>query len=148
MSVPVDAPTTLNALFGRATEHEGAVIRRVAIRAGLLLLCRCGCSNPAGAERCDNCRTRVLTPTEPRTVEAVGLAAVRAYVGEEYADGDARFVAACRSGSCGGLAVEVADEVLAGAEHYGYPHAWRVLADEIIADVETRSRACGREVSR
>lgn len=149
MPIPVNAPTTLDALLDRADEKEHAVIRSVAIRAGLLVPCRCGWSNPGGAERCDNCRTRVLARAERRTVEAVGLTAVRAYLlAESPVDGDARFVAACRTGSCGSPAVVAADRVLAGAEQYGYRTAWMVLAEEIIAEVEIRSRVSGREVSR
>ncbi|GAA2678923.1 MULTISPECIES: hypothetical protein [Actinosynnema] len=148
MFVPVNAPTTLKVLFEKAAEHEAAVIRRVALLGDLPLLCRCGVFNPSGTERCENYSTRVLATTEPRTVEAVRLAAVGACLDEEHADSDARFAAACRSGSCGGMEVEVADEVLAGAEHYRYPHALPVIADEIIADVETRSRTSDRGVSR
>jgi len=55
---------------------------------------------------------------------------------------------AIRAGLCGDLAVEAADEVPAGAEHYSNGHASPVIAEEIIADVEARARICGGEVNQ
>lgn len=134
-----DAESTLAVLLAEANDHEDPVIRAVAIRAGLLRQCRCDWYNPVGADRCETCRTRVLAETEPRSVQAIGLIAVRDYLTEAHDDGVARFVAACRAGICGGLAFDVADEVIAGAEHYSYGRSWPVIAAEIIADVEARA---------
>lgn len=143
MPIPADAESTLSVLFDTADDREDPVIRAVAQRAGLLQQCRCGWYNPAGAERCETCRTRVLPSADPQTVPALGLIAVRDYLTEAHDDGDARFVAACRAGICGGLAFDVADDVLAGAQHYSYGNSWPVLAEEIVAGVEARAAAHG-----
>ncbi|WP_370973941.1 hypothetical protein [Amycolatopsis sp. cg9] len=145
MPDPADAKTTLDVLLSASTAREDTVIRGVALRAGLLRLHGCGWYNPGSAERCENCRTRVLPDTEPETIPALGMVAVRDYLTEAHgdADGPAQFVAACRAGICGGLAFNVADDVLAGAQHYGYGRAWPVIAAEIIAGVEARAQADG-----
>lgn len=153
MPIPDDAQTALSALLDKANDHEESVIRGVAIRAGLLQHCRCGWYNHPEAERCDNCRTLVLPTGEPRTIPAVGLIAVRDYLirvhgaGAGDADGAAQFVAACRTGACGAIALEVADEVFVGADHYTYRHVWKVIAEEIIAGVETHAIKTSEEVA-
>lgn len=145
MPISVDTETILGVLLDHANDREEPVIREVAIRAGLLQHCRCGWYNPADAERCETCRTRVLAGTDPITVPALGLVAVRDYLIEAHgdADGTARFVAACRAGICGGLTFAVADEVIGGAEHYRYGNSWPVIAEEIVAGVEARAAANG-----
>ncbi|SDD55131.1 hypothetical protein [Actinokineospora iranica] len=146
MPIPVDVGTTLTVLFSTANDHEADAIREVAIRAGLLQHCRCGWYNPADAERCQSCRTRVLPDTDPTTVPALGLVAVRDYLTKAHGDteGTAKwFVAACRAGICGGIAFDVADDVIAGAEHYSYDNSWPVIAEEIVAGVEARAAANG-----
>ncbi|MGW4527807.1 hypothetical protein [Amycolatopsis sp. NPDC004378] len=145
MPIPADAQSALSVLLEHADQHEDPVIREVALRAGLLQQCRCGWHNPAADDRCKSCRTRLLPAADQQTVPAVGLIAVRDYLTEAHgdADGDARFVAACRAGICGGLAFDVADDVLAGAQQYSYGNSWPVIAEEIVAGVEARAAAHG-----
>jgi hypothetical protein len=137
----------LHVLFDAADDTEDHVILEVALRAGLLWLCRCASYNPAKFERCERCRTRHLDTREPRTPAAIKLAAVRDYLIRAHGDEDAdtRFVDACRNGLCDTPAWAAAEDVLAGADHYGYARAWSIIAEEIIAVVETTaSKAAAR----
>lgn len=132
-------PDVLCVLLDEADDREDAVIREVAIRAGLLWLCRCGWYNTAGFERCECCRTRHLDSGPPRTPAAVALVAIRDYLIRAHGDqdGNARFVDACCNGLCEVPAWAVAEDILAGADHYGYRRAWPILAEEIIDAVNT-----------
>jgi hypothetical protein len=134
-----DNHDVLHVLLDEADDREDEVIREVAVRARLLWLCRCGWYNAAVFERCENCRTRRLDSGQPRTTAAVKLSSVRDYLTRAYGDpdGDARFVDACRTGLCEMPAWAAAEDVLDAAEHYGYGRAWPILAEEIIAAVDT-----------
>ncbi len=144
-SPPAEPKSELDTLLAAATDHENLVIRDVAIRAGLRWHCPCGWLNPGTDQRCGECHVRRISADEPRHPDAIKLAAVRDYLNRAHRDGDARFVDACRTSLCGMAAADAADEVFLSATHYGYARAWSVLADEIIADVETTANT--REVS-
>ncbi|MFI6029488.1 hypothetical protein [Amycolatopsis magusensis] len=140
MPDPAETELTHTALFSVAKDHEADAIREVAVRAGLLQRCRCGWYNPPGAEQCQDC-TRTLPETAPTSVPALGLVAVRDYLGNEHSNGDLQFIAVCRGGLCGDLAAEVALDLAAAAG--AKRQSSSVIADEIVAGVEARALASG-----
>ncbi|RAS59494.1 hypothetical protein C8D87_114106 [Lentzea atacamensis] len=58
MPEPAD---TLSLLFANATPEEDTVIRIVALRAGLLIRCACGCYNTTSDRHCVSCEIPVVT---------------------------------------------------------------------------------------
>lgn len=141
-----ESVTALHALLQVATDTEDPVIRAVAVRAGLLKLCRCGWYNPADFQRCEDCRARLIGEDfEPRTPHGFAAYGVLRYLhethpdGEAPPDGEARFVAACLDGFCGEIAADIAHEVVTDAEHFGYRDRHTVLAWEVLAGIDARA---------
>jgi hypothetical protein len=50
----------LSLLIANATPDEASVIRGVALRAGLLIRCPCGCYNTAAEQHCTSCKALVV----------------------------------------------------------------------------------------
>lgn len=56
-----ESADTLSLLIANATPDEATVIRVVALRAGLLIRCACGCYNTASDQHCASCEIPVVT---------------------------------------------------------------------------------------
>lgn len=147
-ALPPGSITALHALLREATDAEGPVIRSVAARAGLLKLCRCGWYNPHDFQRCEDCRTRLIGEDfQPRTPAGFAVHGVLRYLHEAHPDGEARFIAACLDGFCGGTAADIAHEVVTDAEHFGYRDRHSVVAWEVLAAIDARADELASELA-